>query len=106
LNIVFNTSDGKPAYMLVKQDPGFELMRYEQSKPISRGKHVGTMSTEGYRKMAAGNGLYPSSLRNALDLIVQDQMIQSDDTIDFKTAVRQLKDFSQTLDIIAENAQI
>lgn len=67
------TIDGKPAYRLKKLDPGWELIRYDHGgKVIERGSHKGELTKSGWKKMASGNGLYPHTIRHALDLIMDD----------------------------------
>lgn len=102
MNILFNNSDGSHAYKLVKQDPGFELMRWDAGgRMIERGRYSGQAMKAGWRKMAGGNGLYPNSISRAIDLIAADQLETRTGDVDLKTMRRELTGYLRDLDVVA-----
>lgn len=70
MNLVFSI-EGKEAYKLVKRDPGWELMEWQEER-ISEGiRNKGATIPARWEKMNKGNGCYPSSVDHALSIMAE-----------------------------------
>jgi hypothetical protein len=107
VSILFNDTDGSPAYKLVKLECGYELMRWsEGGEEITRGRYIGNTTKSGWKKMAAGNGLFPTDIRYAIQLIADDQLSAGTNSVDLKTELREVSKYMRELDAVAEVAAV
>lgn len=106
------TVAGKPLYMLVKLDPGWELKKFDVGgRVIEKGIRTGEKTTSGWKKMAKGNGQYPHTIRHALDLIADDIILSHGNeqlpVVDGLRLIRQeIGKLEHTLDALAEDSAI
>ena len=98
MNIIINRKDGTLAYQLIKLECGWELQRWHVGgEPITKGRYIGNVTKAGWRKMAGGNGLYPSSISSAVDMVVNDLMSEHRKDVNIAELRREVKGLTDDL---------
>ena len=75
-------------YELEKLDPGWQLWKYKESAPITKGRYAGRDSKAGFKPM----GLYPSDIYSALNMIAMDMMGDNTNKAELLTALKDIRD--------------
>jgi hypothetical protein len=82
-------------YLLDKKQIGWELYKWREAVPLTKGKNVGKMSTEGYRTM----GKYPHDMEHALKIVADDYMTETGGKFSFTEGLKAVKAFMESVKI-------
>ena len=66
MNLVFTIND-ENAYLLMKQEPGWELRKWMPERISQSPKSRGKLVQAGWVRMAKGGGVYPHTIQHARD---------------------------------------